>query len=189
MFGYYELDGSLGFNELKGEFRGYTHVQFPGQVITFTQPQFLLGGTMYGERSLNWVGEFEFKDLRNGLNAAIRIGEDRHKWAIKKKSMKKDDFIGKVWKNDGNKKNFVATVWGSWLKKFKALRDQKKEKIWELEQVSPQRHVPVDFPLPSDWRFREDLIWLFRKNLEFAAAWKQRVENRQRLDRQLRGKH
>ena len=187
MFGYYELDGSLGMNELKGEFRGFTHVQFPNQRITFTQPQFLLGGTMFGDRTLNWVGELEFKDMRNGLSAAIRIGEDRHKWAIKKRSMKKDDFIGKVWKTEGDKKVPVATVYGSWLKKFKFVFGDVKEKLWVIDQVLPVRHLPADYPLPSDWRYREDLIWLMRKNLEYAAGWKQRVETRQRLDRGLRG--
>lgn len=189
VYGYYELDGRLSLNELTGEFRGFTHVQFQNQRISFTQPQFVLGGTMYGDRTLNWIGEIEFKDPYNRLSATIRLGDDKHKWGIKKKSMKKDDFIGKIWRieQNGKKGEALSTVYGSWLKKFKYVYGDKKEKMWELDKNLPMRHLPADFPLPSDWRYREDLIWLFRKNLEFAAGWKLRVENKQRSDRMLRG--
>ena len=30
-------------------------------------------------------------------------------------------------------------------------------------------------PLPSDWRFREDLVWLKYKNEPFADAWKKEL--------------
>lgn len=189
VYGYYELDGRLGLNELVGEFRGFTHVQFPNQRISFTQPQFVLGGTMYGDRTLNWIGDIDFKDPYNKLSASIRLGDDKHKWGIKKKSMKKDNFIGKIWKTEQNGKRgeALSTVYGSWLKKFKYVYGEKKEKLWVFDVNLPVRHVPADFPIPSDWRYREDLIWLFKKNLEFAAAWKLKVENKQRSDRQLRG--
>ena len=189
VYGYYELDGRLSLNELTGEFRGFTHVQFPNQRISFTQPQFVLGGTMFGDRTLNWIGEVDFKDHHNGLSASIRLGDDKHKWGIKKTSMKKDNFIGKVWRTEQNGKRgeALSTVYGSWLKKFKYVYGEKKEKLWVIDVNLPVRHVPTDFPIPSDWRYREDLIWLYKKNLEFAAGWKLKVETKQRKDRELRG--
>ena len=33
---------------------------------------------------------------------------------------------------------------------------------WDIDQVLPNWIRPVDNPLPSDGRYREDLIWLFR---------------------------
>ena len=39
---------------------------------------------------------------------------------------------------------------------------------------SPQRGSMS--PLPSDWRYREDLIWLKYKNEPFADAWKKELE-------------
>lgn len=192
LYGYYELDGSLSWNELTGEFRGFTYVQFPGQLIKFTQPKFMIGGFTFGDRTLNWQGEIEFWDHQNGLSAAIRIGDDKNKWSIKKKDIKRDSFFGKIWKFDTgtNKKGeALVSVYGSWLKKFVAVDIKGKEKIWVINREVPKRHIPSDFPIPSDWRYREDLIWLFRKNQELASSWKLRVENRQRLDRGLRGKH
>ncbi len=40
--------------------------------------------------------------------------------------------------------------------------------------------------LPSDWRFREDLIWLKYNYMKIAQKWKFRMEEQQRHDRRLR---
>ena len=37
--------------------------------------------------------------------------------------------------------------------------------------------------LPSDWRYREDLIWLKYGFQDIAAAWKLKLEVQQRKDR------
>lgn len=37
--------------------------------------------------------------------------------------------------------------------------------------------------LPSDWRFREDLIWLYYREELIAHQWKLRLEVQQRKDR------
>lgn len=192
LYGHYALDGGFSWNNLVGEFKGKTTVQFyNGQVISFSQPKFILGGIMTGDRTLNWEGELDFKD-NTGLSACIRIGDDKHKWAIKRKSMKKDNFVGKIWKFDEATKkrgDIIASVYGSWLKKFVCVVGQTKEKVWEIDREIPDRHVPASIPLPSDWRYREDLLWLSKSNLEYAAAWKTRLEIRQRNDRQLRGQN
>jgi Oxysterol-binding protein len=190
VFGYYELDGAFSWNDLIGEFRGITYVQLPGQLVSYTLPKFVLGGAMTGDRTLNWQGEMEFQDSGSGLIAAIRIGDDKYKWGVRRKSMKKDDFVGKIWKMDpkSNKKgNVLVSVYGSWLKKFVCLTDKNKEKLWVLDREIPDRHYSVDQPIPSDWRYREDLIWLSKGNLDYAAAWKKRLEDKQRSERQLRG--
>lgn len=43
-------------------------------------------------------------------------------------------------------------------------------------------------PLPSDCRFREDLIWLYKKNEDHSQTWKVKLEEQQRHDRALRKK-
>jgi len=40
--------------------------------------------------------------------------------------------------------------------------------------------------LPSDWRYREDLLWLKYDNKKIAAKWKLRMEEQQRADRRNR---
>jgi hypothetical protein len=42
--------------------------------------------------------------------------------------------------------------------------------------------------LPSDWRYREDLIWLKYNYMKIAQKWKFRMEEQQRHDRRLRHK-
>jgi hypothetical protein len=57
-----------------------------------------------------------------------------------------------------------------------------------MERDLPTRHYPLTegFICPSDWRFREDLIWLKRNCMDFAGAWKLKKEVQQRKDRKLR---
>ena len=43
--------------------------------------------------------------------------------------------------------------------------------------------------LPSDWRYREDLIWLKYGYMSIAHQWKLRLEVQQRHDRKLRLEH
>jgi len=51
----------------------------------------------------------------------------------------------------------------------------------------PERCIPnMQCLLPSDWRFREDLIWLKYGYQKIAAKWKLRLEEQQRLDRRNR---
>ena len=40
--------------------------------------------------------------------------------------------------------------------------------------------------MPSDWRYREDLIYLLRDDMKTADKWKIRLEIQQRLDRKHR---
>jgi len=40
--------------------------------------------------------------------------------------------------------------------------------------------------LPSDWRYREDLIWLKYGFMAIAANWKVKLEVQQRKDRKNR---
>lgn len=45
---------------------------------------------------------------------------------------------------------------------------------------------PVDNPLPSDSRYRADLIHLAKGDLEGAAKWKHILEEKQRREKRLR---
>lgn len=52
----------------------------------------------------------------------------------------------------------ICEIQGSWLG---ALQIDGK-KYWDINQDEPYRQLPLMGPevLPSDWRYREDLIWL-----------------------------
>ena len=77
-----------------------------------------------------------------------------------------------------------AEIEGSWLH---GLRIDGVE-WWDIDdpELRPQRHIPTRTCLPSDWRYREDLIYLFRGNMKAADKWKVRLEVQQRLDRKHR---
>jgi len=67
----------------------------------------------------------------------------------------------------------VAELNGSWTEKLTI----GNEEIWNVEKHRPTWAVPVKYPLPSDSRFREDLIWNKYGNLGYADEWKTKLEN------------
>ena len=55
-------------------------------------------------------------------------------------------------------KKAICKVEGSWLENCII----HKTKYWDIEKDVPMRQIPLitNEVLPSDWRYREDLIWL-----------------------------
>ncbi|OMJ72247.1 hypothetical protein SteCoe_29357 [Stentor coeruleus] len=175
-----ELVGKFKKNSLVGGFSGKVNVIFDsGQVVTYVYPQFRAGGMIFGSRTVNWAHEMTFEDQKNGLTATISFGPKRKKSWFKKAIGKNDDFTGEI-QCKGNK---LCEITGSWLEGLSF--DGVKE--WDSNVHTPVFHKFVVNPLPSDWRYREDLVWLAKGNSEIAQRWKHKIENRQREDRKLRG--
>ncbi len=80
----------------------------------------------------------------------------------------------------------ICDIEGSWLKSLAI----DGTKYWDIDQDEPIRQVPEvgEEVLPSDWRYREDLIWLKYNYMKIAQKWKFRMEEQQRKDRRLRQK-
>mmetsp|Transcript_15717 Transcript_15717/g.24138 ORF Transcript_15717/g.24138 Transcript_15717/m.24138 type:complete len:110 (+) Transcript_15717:1237-1566(+) len=85
-------------------------------------------------------------------------------------------------------KKQICTVEGSWLKNLYI--DGKK--YWDVDELVPKRQQYLlekdGMVMPSDWRYREDLIWLKYGYTGIAQQWKLRLEVQQRHDRSLRNK-
>lgn len=79
-------------------------------------------------------------------------------------------------------KTEIGRLRGSWLEKLEI----NAVNYWNIDKVMPDKMIYKENPLPSDCRFREDLIWLRRQNMDYADAWKDALEIRQRRDRKLR---
>ena len=91
----------------------------------------------------------------------------------------------------------LARVGGSWLYKI-TINDQQ---YWNIDEDVPEWIRPCKKCLPSDGRFREDFIWLYRsfyyaKNEEerlryesLSQEWKILMEKFQRVERELRIKN
>ncbi len=80
-------------------------------------------------------------------------------------------------------KTELCKVEGSWLKNL--VIDSKT--YWECDKVKPVRQKPLlEGVAPSDWRYREDLLWVKFGDMAVAHEWKVRLEEQQRLDRRNR---
>lgn len=76
----------------------------------------------------------------------------------------------------------ICTLYGSWLSELYI----DNEEFWIMDKVLPSRIVFPRQCLPSDARFREDLIWLFKGNEDYAQEWKSLLEIQQRKERKDR---
>lgn len=79
-----------------------------------------------------------------------------------------------------------CNIGGSWVKSC-IISDKK---YWDIKQKINLPHIPVTNPLPSDARYREDLVWLWKDvNINYAQNWKIALEDEQRKDAKLRTKY
>lgn len=179
--------------------QGPNHVDFKdGQRITFHWPHLYVEGITHGDRVCKYTGYMKFIDEKNQIKAIIKLGESGDQQNLPKK--RSDVFYGKIYrykKSDSSlskKKTFKSeeefgdleeelhTLYGSWLE---YLRVDEKE-IWNIDKDVPSHYIPIEHPLPSDSRFREDLIWMKKNNKKHAQEWKLKLEERQRYERKVR---
>ncbi len=78
-----------------------------------------------------------------------------------------------------SKKAAVQGVWHEYC-------DIDGERVWRFQDYLAYELQPEPNPLPSDTRFREDLILWKTKNVKSAQESKDKLENIQRADRKLR---
>jgi len=213
MYGYYEITGKMGPNNLVSGLRGPNNIVFKdGQHIRFGFPSYKLGGTVMGERSIEIIGSSTFEDLTNNRKAVV-INNTYKKtgWIRSGSTGSKDKMIGQIFDcskpltgdAESIKKNYgkdmesvddfkklkhvkqkICDIDGSWLNSLQI--DGKT--YWDIEFDVPTRQLPhynskQEMVLPSDWRYREDLIWLKYNYMLIAHQWKQRLEVQQRFDR------
>jgi len=186
MFGYYENTGKMGGNSFTSGLRGPNNLIFKdGQHIRFGYPSYKLGGTIYGARSIEAIGSCTFEDLTNDRKAVLMMStfkkggifsssssgcKDKFEGiiydskplsgspeSIRKNYCKEIEFVTDLKKMKDIKKQ-ICKVEGSWLENCNIDNNQ----YWNLDQDIPSRQVPLTTEdcLPSDWRYREDLIWL-----------------------------
>jgi hypothetical protein len=198
----YKIYGSITYNP---KFSGNSLTLTPSgkrvlefkdkQKIDIVQfPAFKLGGLMMGERSFVMKTSIKLEDKKNLLRLVIIFhGES------KLKKEKKDRFEGIIYKynpaipfpdkilsladlKDVEKE--IASIEGSWLEYMNIGGVQ----YWKLDNTKPCRMLYANNPIPSDARFREDLIYLKRGAKDNADKWKDSLEIRQREDKKQRVK-
>jgi len=204
LYGHYEYKMKITPNSLTSEQDGPNIIEFnDGQKITYRYPFVEIRGLIFGDRLVYGTGNMIFEDVENNLKAVIIFdyGKKKSFFSSRKKGVKIDEIEGLIYipKKDvvKNKKEVyeikdikdinkpLAPITGSWLK-FVRIGDVT---YWEMDKIRP---LPLKFkesPLPTDWRYREDLIWLRRNNMDTAQEWKLRLEAEQRRDRGTRAKY
>ena len=99
MFGYYEFIGKMGKNSLTSGLRGPCTIEFADYSrIRFNAPDFRLGGTLMGARTIEATNSIVFEDLANQLRAVVTLGTFKEAGFFSKKtSGNKSDFVGIVY--------------------------------------------------------------------------------------------
>ena len=184
-----------------------------GDRIIYNMPVIkLLNASSEEGRSAIWVDSMVFVDPKNDLRATIKFATDKnyihgfegyitehifeknYQYNYDKEvdfaNDSKIDYTGKKMKE-----KIISKIKGSWLKEAKF----DDVVFWDINKHIPNWIRPLTNVLPSDGRFREDLIWLFRsfhaaldndkRNYEeLAQGWKLAIEQIQRAEREIRKK-
>ncbi|ETV74361.1 hypothetical protein, variant [Aphanomyces astaci] len=177
-----EFEAHLAANTLVNAQTGTVKVQFAnGSEVQYAMPKFKMHGVVLGERMFEFTGECHFHDVSSDLRGTLDmdgnssfLGRSHH-----------DDITGTIVApaTKGAKPHVVAKLTGSWLNHLHA----NGVVLWDMATSPVYLHVPVATPLPSDVRFRADLISLKQGDMDEAQRQKIVMEEDQRRDHRLRG--
>jgi hypothetical protein len=135
-------------------YEGYAEVVYEdGTIISFELPKM----TCEDNCNSTYVDTIEFK-TNSGFSAQVQVNRFGVSGSI-------TDEAGEV----------VEEITGDWTESLYFNGEQ----YWKLGESRPQLHIPVKHPLPSDVRYHESMVWLMRGQEEYAAAWKNELEERQ----------
>jgi hypothetical protein len=221
MYGYFDLSietKNFG-NKIICFTKGINTVDFfkINEKIYFSIPSSkIVNAIAKDDRSAHYVGSMIFYDLKNNLRAFVQFAKDPKHIADIKGYIFKYNFpenykfnfdkeyemferldVNNFKKNRiFSKDDVLSTISGSWLDKLYF----DEVKYWDIDEDIPTYIRPVYSCLPSDSRFREDLIWLYRsfyksQNEEerlyyerLAQNWKLMIEKVQREERTEKAK-
>lgn len=201
VYGYNESEVSSGANSVKAKYKGSYTIEFKNGIKHHVYfPEFKLGGLLLGHRSIKYGGHMVITDEANDLIAFISMEPDHRgflKKMFKKKGTYPDYFRGiitsisknakfnKKEKSYGNvdlNKHILSSIEGEYSSFIKF--DDKF--YWEYQKLIPSKFTRMDYTLPSDSTFREDINWLRRGNEEMAQKSKIKLEDLQRHDKKLK---
>lgn len=205
--GHLEYEASTGIRKMTGYKKGIVNVRFQdnGQVVSLTQfPDFEMYGMMKGTRTFNFIGSMKAVDETNGYFSDYIFNPDKKgffkRWFGSQKTSfdhfegittnarnfdfkdRRGEDVKKMVKDSDGKLKVYNQISGEWLDSISF----DKQKLWEYNELRKYRVEYVNNPLPSDSRFRIDLIALLNEDLRKAQENKDILENIQRADRKLR---
>lgn len=152
----------MGTNSLTSGLRGPSTLRFKdGTQILFNAPDFKLGGTVMGDRTIECVSSLVFHDAKNLLKAVVclntykesgmftksvsgsRSGLEGFVYRVKAKDngapkFGKDQKLPESVKDIKDVEKQLSVISGSWLEAI--CFDGKP--YWNIDQVSPLRQIP-----------------------------------------------
>lgn len=183
--GYAQWKASLAANALKGERLGINTVTFhDGGVVKFKIPYLYLRGVLTGERIVEYYGDLEIVDEANHLSATIVFNPDYVGYLgsfWKTAETPADHFRGPIMKN----KRLICDCSGSWISELCFDGDL----FYDFSTAEVMSPSAIEGCLPSDSRYRSDVISLEIDDVAASGVHKHELETIQRNDRTLRARY
>jgi hypothetical protein len=202
IWGRYEHGGNFHLNTMEIIYKGPLHIEFYNDktraIVYF--PIFNCSNVNFGVRH----GYFKSKTCVVYPSAKLKGFIDMD---VKPKDGKfanlKDGFTGKIYNYDPAKETGINKEYSNVTDVFNDTKDQTKvlcklqggymsslefeeKEYWNIKKHIPYKSFHVENPLPSDARFREDLLWLYYFNNRQSQIWKEELERVQKDDRACR---
>lgn len=201
MYGHLITDASIHVNSLYTSRLGKYFIKFKdGTLFRVIMPPITLKGLSMGDRIFNFIDKGLVIDLTNNLCSYIEMNPDElgfFQSFFKTKKTFPDFFKGNIVdlqdvtidENGGNHKlNKKAKSYGTFEGEWTSYISFDNIEYWNnsMKSLNLFSH---EFTLPSDGRFRPDLINLINGNEEQSQIEKEKLEVRQRQDRKLRAQY
>jgi hypothetical protein len=211
IYGKWTFDAKFGTNKFETINHGFMTVEFhDGMKIKCNLPIGQINGTLVGDRTFKFIHSFFAFEEISQTKGVITFSDGKSKNGFFSNMFAKGGRIdvvqGQVYIYDrALHEKQLAQSWHSMLKQASKMSDSLKtistisgswlnelrfdDKVyWNLARDTKNSHEQkfVANPLPSDLRFREDLIWLFYGNEKYAQQWKLVVEASQRGNKEKR---
>jgi len=199
MYGFCEATAFFGANKIRGKQVGPVVIEFDdGTKITFELPAVVIHGFLFGERIMEFIEICKFRDPKNKLALDLQFAPPAPPsngffgwWTSKKPPS--DYITGNIFETttDNNEPKegdkVVSVLSGSWLGCVKFNNDV----FWDWTdenngELKKSKIIPSEDPLPSDCRYRGDLIYLVKNDIPKSQEWKQKLEVKQRLEKKGR---
>ena len=198
MYGHLITDASIHVNSLYTSRLGKYFIKFKdGTLLRVIMPPITLKGLSMGDRIFNFIDKGLVMDLTNNLCSYIEMNPDElgffESFFKSKKTFSdyfrgnivniKDVLIDETGGNHKLRKN--AKSYGNFEGEWTSFISFDNVEYWNnsMKTLNIYSH---EFILPSDGRFRPDLINLIDGNEEESQLEKEKLEERQREDRKLR---
>lgn len=211
IYGSWTYEAKMRANKFETFTSGFSTIEFAdGMRIKFALPIAQINGTVIGDRTFKFIHSFLAFEESSQTKGVITFSDGKASKNFIKNifaTSGRIDFVkGAVYRyNRAAHEKVISENWHQMLKSSDKRADLEQEicpvsgswleelkfgdkTYWHLERDKDRyaRQSAVVNPLPSDMRFREDLIWLFYRNEKAAQQWKLALEATQRGNREKR---